>query len=68
MRNAKLGGGGVGEGTCKRYSDAQVSKGCSTLGCQSLVSNDVPCSWNMHYLYYFNGLTLFGRISEADRT
>ena len=25
-------------------------------------------SWNVHYLYYFNGLTLLGLISEMDQT
>jgi len=34
----------------------------STLGCQSIVDNDVPGSWNLHYLYYFNGPSLVGRI------
>jgi len=55
-------------GTCRRHSDAQVRKGCLTLECQSTVINDVPTSWNVRYLYYFNGLTLLGRISEVDRT
>jgi len=44
------------------------AKGGSTLRCQSTVINDVLTSWNVHYLYYFNGLTLFDRISEVNRT
>jgi len=46
--------------------DTLSSKGRSTLGCQNTIINDVPCSWNMRYLYYFNGFTLFGRISDVD--
>jgi len=53
-----MGGGGGGGGGGGEYS---------TVGCQSIFNNDVPCSWNVRYLYYFNELTLLGRINEVDR-
>ena len=34
----------------------------STLGCQSIIDNDVPGSWNLCYLYYLNGPSLVGQI------
>ena len=36
----------------------------SALGCQSIVDNDVPTSWNLCYLYYLNGPSLVGRIKR----
>jgi len=30
--------------------------------------NDVPCSWNVRYLYYFNRLTLLHWTSGVDHT
>ena len=33
----------------------------------STVINDELASWNLRYLYYFNGSTLLGRISEVNR-
>jgi len=49
------------------HSDAQVNKEGSVLDCQSIVINDVPVSWNVRYLYYFNEPTLLSRINEVDR-
>ena len=39
----------------------------SALGCQSTVDNDVPDSWNLHYLYYLKGPSLVDRIRRLIR-
>jgi len=31
-------------------------------------NNDVPCSWKVRYLYYFNGFTLLGQINGVNHS
>ena len=54
-------------GNCRRHFDAQVSKR-GIRQSEVYNDNDVPCSWNVRCLYYFNGLTLLDQISGMDCT